>query len=68
MDVHEFSKAFSKKSVRVFLENGKTVNGKVMEIGLSVNLNVDSCERLPVSMKVDNTNISLPDIQQIEFI
>lgn len=58
---------FSKK-VSVSLNDGNTINGIVVEIGLSANLNVDLCERLPVSLKVDDANISLTNIEQIEIV
>ena len=63
-----FPKFFFHKKVSVYLEDSTTVNGIVIEIGLSAIQNVDSCERLPVSIKVGNTNISLPQIQQILII
>ena len=68
MDTNAFSKLFFNKNVSVYLENGQIVNGIVIEFGLSANLNVDSCERLPVSLKVGNTNVSLTNIEQIEII
>lgn len=68
MNVQMFSKAFLSKKVSVLLNDGKTINGTVVEIGLSANLNVDSYEQLPVSLKVDNTNMFLTNIEQIEIV
>lgn len=68
MDAHTFSKDFFQKKVSVSRNDGNTINGIVVEFGLSANLNVDLCERLPVSLKVDDTNISLTNIEQIEIV
>ena len=67
MDTNAFSKLFFNKNVSVCLENGQVVNGIVIEVGLSVNLNINSSERLPVSIKVANNNIFLTSIKQIEL-
>lgn len=40
MNAHTFSKDFFQKKVSVSLNDGKTINGIVVEIGLSANLNI----------------------------
>ena len=67
MDTNAFSKLFFNKNVSVYLENGQIINGIVIEVGLSVNLNINPSERLPVSIKVANNNIFLTSIKQIEL-
>lgn len=67
MDSDIFQKSFLQKQAVVRVKNG-IIEGRISEIGLSSNINIDTNENLPVSIKIRGRNISITDIESIELL
>lgn len=68
MDADTFSTLLYSKNVKVYFEDDYVELGFVSEIGLAANLNINTEERLPVSIKVGSHHVCITKIKQIELL
>lgn len=67
MNSDEFLKSFLHKQAVVRGKN-RIIEGCISEIGLASNINIDTNENLPVSIKIRGCNICITDIESIELL
>ena len=63
----EFTDKFKVNSyVIITFSDGASIDGKIQEIGLASNLNIDTRDHLPVSIKVAGKSIDIFTINKIQ--
>jgi len=66
MDKDTFVRNFKSKFCLIELLSNKIEKGYVTEVGLAANINPQTNENLPVSIRVNGKNISITQIATIE--
>lgn len=64
----EFCANFTNKHVIVTKNDDSEIQGYITVIGLAVNINPDTQDHLPVTIKINSKNISIFDIKSIELL
>ena len=68
MSQKEFCDNFTNKYVKVAQKDDTVIQGHIMEIGLAENINPDTQDHLPVTIKIESRNINIFDIKSIELL